>query len=258
MIRLLLIFILLTVSVQGQETNKNDLSQFFEGIEGCFVLYNYNDDSYTKYNEERCAKRFLPASTFKVPNSLIGLETGVIEDENFVIKWDGVERSIKSWNRDHNLASAIKNSVVPYYKELARRVGKDKIQMYLNKLNYGNKIIGDSVDTFWLDNSLQISADEQIDFLKRLYENKLPFLQRSIDITKKILILEETEDYVFRAKTGTGIIGENNYKGWYVGYVETKDNCYIFALNIDGSNFQTLFPLRIELTRKILSHLGII
>lgn len=184
---LVLIFVLFT-TVSAQKTKVIDLKSYYDNHAGCFILYDNQTHEYYKYNESRCAERFLPASTFKIPNSLIGLETGVITDENFVIKWDSTKRSIKEWNQDQTLSTAMKYSVVPYYQEFARRVGKDTMQNYLDRFNYGNKIIGEQIDRFWLDNSLKISADEQIEFLKKFYGYQLPVSKRSIDIVKNIIM----------------------------------------------------------------------
>jgi beta-lactamase class D len=242
----------------AQSKDTIDLKTFFHGHPGAFVLFDMNKNKYFRYNDSRCAERFLPASTFKIPNSLIGLETLVIKDENFVIKWDGTTRPIKEWNRDHTLASAIKYSVVPYYQELARRVGKNTMETYLNKLDYGNKIIGKEVDRFWLDNSLKISADEQIEFLKRFYNYKLPISRRSIDIVKKILSEEKYNKSILKSKTGTGTKEDKKYIGWLVGYVEKAKNVYFFAFNVDAGTFDEVSQLRNKASREILKYMKVI
>jgi beta-lactamase class D len=195
------------------------------------------------YNKPQCEKRLSPCSTFKIPNSLIGLETGVVQDENHVFKWDGTRRPIEPWNQDHSLQSAISNSVVWYYQELAARVGEERMQKYLKAMHYGNEDISGGITKFWLQSSLQISANEQVDFLHRLYRDELPFSQRSMDIVKKMIILSETNKYIFRGKTGTGGGKEINGQptavlGWFVGYLVRKDNgkVYIFAVNMEGEN----------------------
>ncbi|MDZ7764604.1 MAG: class D beta-lactamase [Melioribacteraceae bacterium] len=213
----------------------------------------------TRYNEERCEQSFLPASTFKIPNSLIALEEKIIPDENFVIKWDSVDRGWEKWNMDHNLQSAFKYSAVWFYQELARQIERSTYQSYLNKFDYGNKTIGDRIDYFWLDWSLQISANEQIDFLKKFIKNELPVSQRSIDITKDIMIVEETDEYILRAKTGLGDKRDGIYTGWYVGYVETKENIYVFAMNMEEKEYEDIkSQVRIELTKNILRYLEVI
>ena len=139
-------------------------------------MYDLKNNRYTRYAPEQGAERLLPASTFKILASLIGLETGVIPDENYVIKWDGTRYPIPSWNQDHTLKTAIQNSVVWYYQELARRVGREKMQYWVDVVNYGNKDISGEIDNFWLVGGLRISANEQVEILKRQYQEDLPFL----------------------------------------------------------------------------------
>ena len=257
-IKSILIILIFISANQYCQKIKGNISEIFEGYKAAFVLYDYNDNIFIKHNSERCKQRFSPASTFKIPNSLIGLETGVINDAEFPIPWDSVKTWNENWNRDHTLRSAIKYSVVPYYKELARRVGREKMQTYLENLNYGNINIGNKVDEFWLNGDLQISANEQVDFLVKLYKNEVPFSQRSIDIVKDIIIVEKNDNYTIRAKTGGGILSRDKMIGWYVGYVETQKGVYFFALNIEGSDFPKTVTLRTDLTMKALRHLGII
>lgn len=203
---LIFFFVFIISNSIAQTVEFLEVDDLFKGYSGTMVIYDKNNNKYIKYNPERAAERFLPASTFKIPNSIFGLESGVIEDENFVIKWDGIERDIKEWNQDLDLTSAIKISCVPYYQELARRVGKDNLQEYLNKTDYGNKTIGNAIDLFWLDNTLRISADEQIQFLNKFYDYELPFSKRNIDIVKKIMSEEKYPSSILKFKTGTGNI----------------------------------------------------
>lgn len=244
-----------TITLSAQ----NDISHFFNNLKACFVLYDFKSDEYIRYNEKRCEQRFLPASTFKIPNSLIALEEKVIPDENYVIKWDSVDRGWDKWNMDHNLRSGIKYSVIWFYQELARRIGREKYGEYLKSFDYGNKIIGDKEDYFWLDWSLQISANEQIEFLKKLVKGELPFNKRNIDIVKDIMIVEENDNYIIRAKTGLSDKKNGIYTGWYVGYVESNNNVYVFALNMDETDYEKIkTQVRIELTKNILRYLEVI
>lgn len=242
-----------------------DLSAFFKNTEGAFVLYDLKDDRYIRYNEARCRKRYSPKSTFKIPNSLIGLETGVISDANFLIPWDRQkyppqdnwnQEPFSHWAQDQTLRSSIKYSVLWYFKELAKRVGESRMQRYVGAFNYGNKNISGGVDNFWLNNSLRISANEQIDFLKAFYTGKLPVSKRSTDIVKDILVLEETPSYKLSGKTGGGPIADATYIGWFVGYLETKGDVYFFALNIEGADFPSIRDQRVLITKQILRELG--
>lgn len=266
---ILFVAILLMAFVMTANVTAQDLSAYFKNTDGAFVLYDTKRDAYTRYNEARCRQRFSPKSTFKIPHSLIGLETGVISDADFVIRWNkekypasswGAGYPFEHWAQDQNLRSAIKYSVVWYYRELALRIGARREREFLNKLSYGNRSIGKRVDDFWLDNSLQISADEQVEFLKKFYTNRLPVSRRSTDIVKEILVLEQTPQYKLSAKTGGGSksgAGNGKIIGWFVGYVETHDgNVAFFATNIDGDNFAAIRDKRIELTKQILRALG--
>ena len=127
------------------------------GINGCFILHDVENDTSIIYNQPRTVQQFLPASTFKIPNSLIALECGVIEDEYEIIPWDSIERFVPAWNKDHNLRTGIKYSVVWFYKELARRIGAGRMQSWVDEMDYGNRKIGDEIDNFWLINDLRIS-----------------------------------------------------------------------------------------------------
>jgi len=259
---IILSIILISTTLAAQK-NKVDydsvaVAKIFNGRAGAFEMFDKQTKKYFRYNATRCAERFLPASTFKIANSLIGLETKVIDDENYVIKWDGINRWNKDWNRDHTLSSAIKYSVVPYYQELARRVGREQYKKWLDAISYGNQVIGNNIDTFWLDNSLKISADEQIAFLKRFYNEVFPVSKRSIEIVKKIMSEEKYKHSILKYKTGTGTKEDGTYIGWLVGYVEKEKNVYLFAFNIEAKTFEQVRKLRDEKSRTILKKLKVL
>src|ERR1700690_2762005 len=132
-----------------------DLSEFFGGREGCFVLYDAQADNYVRYNPKGCAERFAPCSTFKIANSLIALETGVASGPEFSLKWDGVMRPIAPWNRDQIMRSAFSNSVVWFYQELARRIGPKRMADHVRRLDYGNRATSGGITNFWLDNTFR-------------------------------------------------------------------------------------------------------
>lgn len=218
-------------SCKQKETTdiNNDLGKYYEQykVEGSFVLFNQNADKYLLYNEKQFKETFIPASTFKICNSLIGLETGVIRDEDFVIPWDSVSRS-PAWDKDHTLKTAFQTSAVWYYQELARRVGGQQMKHWLDKTSFGNSDTSGGIDRFWLTGGLRITPEQQIDFLKRLHENKLPFSERSVRIVKEIMIQKETTSFTLRAKTGWSRQSGREI-GWYIGYVETRNNVYYFS-----------------------------
>jgi beta-lactamase class D len=248
-----------------------DLTQFFGKTPGAFVLYDQQSKRYIRYNEARCRERFTPFSTFKIPNSIIGLETKVITDGETSLRWEPkrIPESVNwtkppfvNWKHDHTLRSAMKDSVVWYYRELARRVGEERMRRMVAQLGYGNQDVSGVWDSpnlfeaFWLNGSLRISADEQVEFLRKFYMGDLPVADRTTKIVKEILALEKTADYTLSGKTGAGMVAENRALGWFVGYVETKGNVCFFALNLEGPNFASIRERRIELTRQILAALG--
>jgi beta-lactamase class D len=245
-------FFLVSCNEVDKKSYQADLGNFFGDFSGAFVLYDYNNKFYIRHNEEQCNTRYSPCSTFKIPNSLIGLETGVIADENFVIQWDSVKRDREVLNGNHDLSTAIKNSVVWYYQELARRVGEEKMKHYVDTIDYGNMDISGGLDRFWLGSSLEISAEEQVQFLYKLYTDSLPFSKRNMEIVKNIIIQDTLKNgAVFSGKTGTG-----NDLGWFVGTVQLVSNLYIFATNIIGADANGMrardITLEIIKTLKIL------
>jgi len=250
-----------TVEVKTIEV-KTDFDKYFRqyNVDGTFILYDQNNDKFYYHNQDQSGVEFRPASTFKIINSLIGLETGVIKDENFVIPWDGVNRQIANWNSDHDLKAAYKNSTVWYYQELARRVGGEQMKHWLDTVKYGNADTTGGIDKFWLSGGLRISPEKQIDFLRRLHDNKLPFSQRSMDIVKRIMIAKDTLGYVLRAKTGWSSRDNEDDIGWYVGYFETKDNVYYFAncIRTSDRNHKDFLKARIEIVYKILEDMKFI
>lgn len=262
------IYILLSFSIllfgcnKKNETPKNkpngyetDFSKYFEGYSGAFVLYDVANRYYIRHNEEQCKKRLSPCSTFKIPNSLIALEIGVVTDENFPLKWDGTKHWLESWNKDHTLKTAFANSVVWYYREIARRIGEEKMTEYINNINYGNMDISGGLDKFWLMSSIEISANEQVEFLFKLYKNELPFSENTVNIVKDIMILERADSFIMRGKTGSGENKKNNFtQGWFVGYITVGENAFIFATNITATEKANGMKAK-EITYEILKSL---
>lgn len=240
-----------------------ELGRHFEryAVEGTFVLYNQARDRWIRHNPDRAERRFIPASTFKVFNSLVALETGVIENAGAVIPWDGVDRGNRAWNRDQTLRTAFERSAVWAYQELARRIGEARMRAFVEREHYGNEDIAGGIDRFWLTGALRISPDEQVDFLRRLRAGALDFSPRSMAIVRDIMILEETTDYTLRGKTGWAPPQREGGPeiGWLVGWVERGDHPYFFALNLETSDPD--FPMREArrtITYGILRELGVL
>jgi len=239
-----------------------DLSPYFKDRPGTFVLLDLKTGRYLRHDPERAARRYSPFSTFKIPNSLIGLETGVIKDADFKIKWDRQkypphDPDFTQWWRDQTLRTAFRRSAVWYYQELAARVGAERMREMVDKLDYGNEDTSGGHTRFWLNSSLRISADEQVAFLRRLCLGELPVSRRSLDIVKEIMVHEETPAYRLSAKTGGGPLGEGRFLGWFVGYLEAGGSTHIFATHIEGPTYGSIRDERIRLTKQILGDLGL-
>jgi beta-lactamase class D len=251
-------------SVDFSVLQELDFERHFKelGIEGSILIYDASRDRTYEYNRQRNTMAFLPASTFKILNSLIALETKVITDEISILTWDGIQRQIPEWNRDLNMREAIKRSAVWFYQVLARRVGHEQMQKWVTEARYGNQKIGDKkdIDQFWLTGELRITPQEQIQFLRRLHQNDLPFSARSLAIVKDIMIVEKTPEYTIRAKTGWVGLSRTvkTQIGWYVGYLEKGERTYFFATNIDIQNEKKDPAARIEVTRRCLKDLGLL
>jgi beta-lactamase class D len=240
---------------------REELAQRFtdEGTVGTFVGYKVDDYLVIASDRNRSGEPRLPASTFKIPNSLIALETGVVGDpDQDVFKWDGVVRAIEAWNRDHTLRSAIGASAVPVYQEIARRIGAERMQKYLDLFDYGNRDIGGGIDQFWLTGKLRIDPVQQVDFVDRLRRGTLPISKRSQDLVRDILPVTKAGDAVIRAKSG--LLGAETGKpqlGWMVGWAEKGSADTVFALNMDCVEPRHSAD-RMKLTQQCLSDIGAI
>lgn len=241
---------------EWQETQSWNTHFTEHKTQGVVVLWNENKQQGYTNDLKRANQEFLPASTFKIPNSLIALDLGVVKDEHQVFKWDGQTRDIAAWNRDHDLITAMKYSVVPVYQEFARQIGEARMSKMLQAFDYGNEDISGNLDTFWLDGGIRISAIQQIEFLRKLYHNKLHVSERSQRIVKQAMLTEANADYIIRAKTGYSVRIEPKI-GWWVGWVELDDNVWFFATNMDMPTAEGL-GLRQTITKEVLKQEKII
>ncbi|WP_396106292.1 class D beta-lactamase [Cytobacillus firmus] len=242
------------VLLDGKENAKElPIEEAFAGKRGTMVLKSLRNDQVYVYNKERSKERLTPESTFKVANALIGLETAAVRDEYEVKRWDGVEREFESWNRDHSLASAMRESAIWFYQDLARTIGENKMADYAAKIGYGNQDISGGIDKFWLDSSLRISAAEQADFIEKLVEEDLPFSKQNQKTVKRMMIQDEQDHFILHGKTGTRL--SDMGLGWYVGFIETEKGTWVFAVNIDGSGTEAKnIALEVLKERKIIKN----
>lgn len=230
-------------------------------VAGSILIFDSTANIYHVANPERARTGFLPASTFKIPNSIIALETGVVVDRNTMFEWDGVKRQLDAWNQDLTLKEAYAVSCVPCYQKIAREVGSDRMNEYLKKFDYGEMDVReDNIDLFWLEGDSKISQQQQIDFLKKLYNRQLPISEKTYEEMRAIMLLEENDVYSIRAKTGWAIRNGNNI-GWFVGYLESGGNVYFFAVNVEPTKQFDMddFPMvRKKIAMEAFRRLGII
>jgi len=248
------------------------LEKYFteNNVTGCFGLYNNATNQFTFYNKKRFTdSSFVPASTFKILNSLIGLQTGVITNDSMIIPWDGVIRvfsggdTATNWNRDLNMYDAFRVSSVPYYQEVARRIGKDRMEYWMDTVNYGAGSkdtafrITTAIDTFWLDNSLKITPDEQLGLVKLLYFDQLPFFKTHQETVKRAMLTESTTAYQLGYKTGWAKKENGNQLAWIVGWVEENNHPYFFVLNFETADANADIPgIRMKILKAILKQSG--
>ena len=235
----------------------DDISSVFETADvlGTIVVASVDGGLVYVHNDNRSTTRFSPASTFKIPNTLIALDAAIVTSADSTFSWDGTERGVPAWNKDQTLRSALQVSCVWCYQEIARKVGNDRYASALAGMDYGNQHLGEQVDQFWLNGDLQISAVEQIAFLRKLHDYALPYQHKHVDILKAIMLVEQTNDYTLYAKTGW--TGAALHVGWYVGYVEKGDETWLFAMNMRMDRAEQA-ALRKDLTIQSLRALGII
>ena len=269
--RAVVIFLISVIAVLSSCSPNNvdddeSLEKYFTGnkVTGCFGMYNNATNQFTFYNKKRFTdSSYLPASTFKIVNSLIGLQTGVISSDSMIIKWDGIKRNVEAWNKDLSMYEAFRVSAVPYYQEVARRIGKERMEFWMDTVNYGAGAkdtvfrIRTAIDTFWLDNTLKLTPDEELGLVKMLYFNQLPFFKAYQEKVKQAMLFENTTLYRLAYKTGWGKKENGNHLAWIVGWVEENNHPYFFVLNFESPDVNADIPaIRMKILKGILTQLG--
>jgi beta-lactamase class D len=247
-------------------TVENSFKKYFDDnkVDGCFGLWDNAQNQFSIYNLKRFRDTaYLPASTFKIFNSLAALSTGKIFSDTVIVPWDGIYRrgpggdTMKAWNKNMNMREAFAVSNVGFYQEMARRIGKDTMQMLLDSIKYGNHKIGGPVDSFWLNNSLKITADEELGFVKKLFFKQLPFQNREQEIVKDLMIREKTDKYILAYKTGWGKTEKGTQLGWIVGWIEENRHVYFFSMNVETPDKDVdMITVRLNILKGILKQMG--
>lgn len=240
------------------ETNVSylDLHNIFKGYKGSFVLYDSTENTWRIYDKDNAVTRISPASTFKIYSALYGLESGTITPEQSLIRWNGQNYVYNLWNADQTLESAMQNSVTWYFQTLDQRASLSDIEKYVQEIGYGNQIVEGDIASYWLNSSLKISPVEQVQLLKKLYNNEFEFAPENIKAVKNAISLYTTDEGTLSGKTGTEEVNGQNTSGWFIGYIEKNGHTYFFSTNIQ-SNQLASGPAATELTFMILSDLGL-
>jgi beta-lactamase class D len=259
-----ILFIILTFWVTNT-FGQTDFQKHFDslGLKGSTTIYDFKNKKWIFSDKQDAETATLPASTFKIPNSLLALEYKSVQDENEIIKWDGEAKShlgtvVNAWNKDTDLKNAYKNSTIWFYVEVAKRIGRKRYQKTLIKCGYGNGNFSENGYDFWNYGEFAITPKNQILFLIKLYENMLPFSKPTIEKVKEVMISEKTKTHTYRDKTGWTRKNGTDI-GWWVGYVETQDNIYFFATRLlkdENDNNPNFLKGRKEITRLILNEIS--
>ncbi len=213
-----------------------DMSEYFQGTDGSFVLYDLKKDRYTIYNREKSLTRVSPDSTYKIYSALIALETGIIQAEDTSQAWDQTRYPYPEWNQTQDLSQAMRYSVSWYFQRLDETVGVRQLKDYFDGMNYGNCDLSGGIDDYWMESSLLISPVEQVELLKKLYTGQLNFRPEHMNMVKNAIILSKEEGRTLFGKTGTGTVNGKDRSGWFIGYIETSKDTYIFAIYINDED----------------------
>ncbi len=243
-------------NIPSDKVSTIDLSAWFSGYEGSFVLYDLNGDTWKVYDMEQATLRTAPNSTYKIYDALFGLEEDVIAPDDSFMAWDGTNHPFEAWNGNQDLLSAMQSSVNWYFEEIDMKIGSSAIQDYIRKIGYGNEIVNANLSTYWMQGALKISPVEQVELLTSLHNNRFDFAPENINAVKNSICLFSSEDKNFYGKTGTGRVDGQDVNGWFVGLLETTGNTYFFATNIQAAENATGGKAS-EISLSILSHMGI-
>lgn len=233
-----------------------DLTTYFGEYEGSFVLYDLENDAWSIHDMEHATLRVAPNSTYKIYDALFGLEEGVITPKDSFIAWNGENYSFEAWNADQTLQSAMKSSVNWYFQTVDEQLGASVLYNYIQKIGYGNQNMSGDFSTYWMESSLEISPIEQVELLIRLQNGNFGFAPENINAVKDAICLSASDAGTLYGKTGTGRVDGQDVNGWFVGFVETTDNTYFFATNIEADSNAT-GSNAVDITMSILSEMNI-
>lgn len=243
-ISLLIILVLSGITgcagAQKEKIQIKSSQNFFAEKRGCFLLYNMKSGTFDKVIGETCNERFPACSTFKVPLAIMAFDSGVLDDERVILKWDGKKDSRDESNRDHNAKTWMRDSIVWFSQRITPQLGARKLQKYLDDFNYGNRNISAGITTAWLtqlnakNEGLKISAYEQVEFMKKLWTNSLPVSPKSLKLAREITYLETSpRGFRLSGKTGSNFYDEarRTHFGWFVAHLQNDNQEFIAVIN---------------------------
>ena len=243
-------------NIPSEKVSILNLSTYFDGYEGSFVLYDPDNDIWNIYNMDHATLRTAPSSTYKIYDALFGLEEGVIAPENSFIAWDKTKYPFEAWEADQDLNSAMQFSVNWYFHAIDKQLGQSTVKRYIETIEYGNEDVDADLSSYWMESSLQISPVEQVTLLTKLYNNDFHFAPENVAAVKKSIFLSSSEKGNFYGKTGTGRINDQDVNGWFIGFVEQSGHTWFFAVNI-ASDSNATGSIAAEIARSILSSMAI-
>lgn len=271
-----IIKLLITIMLLGSHTNlalaNDEIELCKEGSDTCtFVMLSENSQTsvndknkISSVNKKRANLPLSPFSTFKVANSLIGLDLGVIKNTKQKLTFDNESYPVQAWwppvwkLPHYDLTTAFKYSMVAIYRQLANDIGKKNMTVYLDKMHYGNEDISSGLDSFWLNGSMKISAMEQVLLLQKIYHNQFNIKKSSIDALKEVMLVDSQPKYQIYAKTGAGKVDDGSMLGWYIGFVENSSGVHFFAFNFNSPSYAQMKANRTKLAMNHLRTAGII
>lgn len=243
-------------NTSSKNCSEIDFKNYFGKYEGSFVLYDLQKNTWKIHDMERATLRVAPNSTYKIYNALFGLEKDIITPENSFIKWNGTTYPFEAWNKDQTLSSAMSASVNWYFRYIDEQLRETSVQEYLHKIGYGNEDLSGNFSSYWIESSLKISPIEQVELLTRLQTQNLGFTPENVNAVKDAIHISSSSFGDFYGKTGTGRVNGQDINGWFIGFIENRDNTYFFATNIQSKQHAT-GSVAADITLSILSALNI-
>ncbi len=221
-------------SMQAMAQTQLDCTIYADGATGKHLL-----------REGQCDVRVTPASTFKIAISLMGYDNGFLRDEHTPLLpfREGYADWNPAWRAATDPSTWISRSVVWYSQQVTTALGPNAFRDYVQRFKYGNADVsgknshGKPSDTPWINSTLAISPDEQIDFLARLVKHQLGVRAQAYAMTSTLLRIDGVADgWQAYGKTGSGspVLADGKSDrahayGWFVGWASKGGRTILFV-----------------------------